>query len=178
MRLSEGKLVNADKRNTSVVFALIVSMTFGVVVLLWLENWLVPEKQDFSGSTLLMANQGLRVASVEVSYVPPPANEEAVAAVRAGFRSNDTICWVPAEGDTAPLEARGPHVRLVVLGSAADVTLDDNQKMTLLAALGTLSQLNGDEAVPVRLAATSDWRSPQADDLRRFLERKGFIADN
>lgn len=177
--------MTADKRNSSVVLALILSMTIGVVVLLGLESQLVPARHDFSGSTLLMAREGLYVQQVEISYLPAPLDDRALAAARQRFDPRDTICWILTDGSAAHLETAGPHVQLVVLGTDQP-TLDDPQKQTLLTALGSMSQLRGVDLVPVRLAADSDPQrnpalSPQAleqlVDLRDFLKRKGIIAD-
>jgi hypothetical protein len=171
----------ADKRNASVVFTLIGALTVGLAVLLWLESRLVPKRPNWQASTLLMAEQGLRVRDVEITYVPPPADENAVRALRAQVDPADSLCWISPDGDLAPFEVRGPHVRVVVLGSDRQ-KLDDKQKLTLLNALGTLSQQSGHELVPVQLSPESDTQADpnlpeQARDLRSFLVLKGFIPD-
>jgi len=177
--------MTADKRNSSVVFALILSMTVGVVVLLVLESHLVPARQDFGGSTLLMAQEGLYVQQVEISYVAAPITEELLSATRQRIDPRDTICWILPDGSAAHLETAGPVVQMVGLGTPDDA-LDDLQKQTLLAALGSMSQLRGVDLVPVQLAADSDpKRNPplppqaleQLVDLCDFLKRKGIIAD-
>lgn len=172
----------ADRRNASVVFALIASMTIGLVVLLWLESQLVPKRLSWAYSTLLAAREGIQIASVEISYVPVtgPVDENALNAIRGDFEPDDSICWILPDGRVAPLEWSGPRVRMVVIGSSDETELSDQQKLTLLGALATLSQEAGVALVPVRLTADSDYaRNPglplQTKALREFLEHKGII---
>jgi hypothetical protein len=161
-----------DRRNTSVVITLVTSMTVGVLVLLGLESWLFPEAPRWRGNISLAAERGSRV-EVEVSYADSWAD-----VAPAVFESGDSICVVDADGQVH-WEGRGPSVRLVVLGSNGagspehpGAALNEEQKKALLATLGKLSQDNRLELVPVRY--NSDL-SPQADDLREFLVRKGII---
>jgi len=170
--------MKADRRNTSVVLALVASMTLGVITLLFLEGRLVPRKQDWRGNTLLMAERGLRFEQVEVAYASSWDDLPALGVDGAG---DESICLIDADG-TPQWEPRGPYVRLVVVGADAADGLLAEQKATLLGVLGSISQASGREVVPVRLAATMDpltplGAAPQARDLREFLERKGIIAD-
>ena len=81
---SEGRLMAGDKRSTSVVIALVICVTLGAVVLRALELRLVPGKPNFQGSTLLMAEQPMRVQDVEIAYVS--ANGAALALDAEGLR--------------------------------------------------------------------------------------------
>ena len=162
-----------DKRSTSVVIALVICVTLGAVVLRALELRLVPGKPNFQGSTLLMAEQPMRVQDVEIAYVS--ANGAALALDAEGPES---VCVIDADGSPR-WEQRGPRVRLVVVGTDSE-TLGQEQKATLMGALGTLSAASGQEVVPVRLALDSDvlrvsGLPAQATDLRNYLERKGII---
>jgi hypothetical protein len=164
-----------DKRSTSVVIALVICVTLGAVVLRALELQLVPAKPKWEGSTLLMAEQPMRVEDVEIAYVSAPAGGAALPVDAAG---QESICVIDSDG-SARWEQRGPRVRLVVVGTDS-VTLGEEQKAKLMGALGTLSAASGQEVVPVRLAPDSDVHRvsdlpPQATDLRNYLERKGII---
>jgi hypothetical protein len=172
---SEGRLMTAGKRNTSVVAALIISMTAGAAVLRGLELRLVPGKPNFKGSTLLMAEQGMRVREVEVSYVP---RWEDLPTAGIDPEGDDSVCVVDSDG-RAHWAQRGPRIQLVVIGTDNE-TLASVQRRALLGALGTLNQASGVDLVPVHLAAGSDVRvnpdlPAQARDLRALLERKGII---
>jgi hypothetical protein len=164
-----------DKRSTSVVIALVVCVTLGAVVLRALELRLVPGKPNFEGSTLLMAEQPMRVQDVEIAYVSAPASGAALALDAEG---QESVCVIDSDGSPR-WEQRGPRVRLVVVGTDSE-TLGQEQKATLMRALGTLSAASGQEVVPVRLALDSDvlrvsGLPAQATDLRNYLERKGII---
>ena len=161
----------ADRRNTFVVTALVVSMTAGAQALLWLE----PGTPHWKGETLLMAERGMRVERVEVGYAAASAD---AAALGWFSDDNDSILLIHPDGEVA-WEPRGPRVRLVVIGSDAN-RLGKEQQETLLWALGNMSRASGLELVPVQLAANSDTRQnpdlpPQAADLRELLVRKGII---
>jgi hypothetical protein len=167
--------MKGDKRNTSVVVALIASMTFGAVALLALEKRLVPGKPSFRGSTLLMAEREMRVREVEVNYA---RTADDVPALSVDLEGSDSVCVIDTAGEPHWQQA-GPRIQLVLIGTDGD-TLGDAQKRTLLGALGTLNQASGMELVPVRLTAGSDDRvtadlPAQARDLRLLLERKGII---
>lgn len=152
--------MSADKRNTSVVIALIASMTVGAVVLRALE----PGKLNFEGSALLMAERGTRVEEVQIEYVAPgdEGRSPAVGADESLWRI-DTDGAVYAE----PLQSR---VRLVVKGDPGANGPGKEQKKTIISVLGSISQASNVDVVPVRLLADS-----QAGELRELLERKGII---
>jgi hypothetical protein len=175
LHASEGRLMTAGTRNTSVVVTLITSMTLGAAALRGLELRLVPGKPSFKGSTLLMAERGMRVAEVEVHYAP---SWDAVPGLGIDPEGSDSVCLIDTDGSTQWAQ-RGPHVQLVVIGTDGR-TLGEPQKRGLLGALGTLNHASGRDLVPVRLAAGSDEQftpglPPQAKDLRALLERKGIL---
>jgi len=161
--------MTADRRNTLVVAALILSMTLGARVLTWLE----PYRPRWEGPVALTAERALPVQEVEISYAGTPGEVEAL-----DFDLRDSICWVNADG-AVEWRPAGPRVQLIVLGSEGAV-LSDAQKRAVLATIGSLSQASGVELVNVRLApglqpGRDGARSPQADDLCRLLVRKGII---
>jgi len=148
-------------------------MTAGATVLLGLESKLVPKRPNWTGSTLLMAEHGARVESVEITYITSPDEVG-----RASLGVEESLCLIEPDGTTRwePLRAR---VRVVVIGSDGE-HLTAEQKRALLGVLGSISQASGVELVPVRLADSSDVRQqpglpPQAADLCALLERKGII---
>jgi hypothetical protein len=163
----------ADKRNTSVVVALIVSMTVGAQVLLWLESWMAPERLHWEGQTLLTAASATPVSEVELFLTAAPVDVQAVGNEYAPdsicvIESADRVRWIP----------RGTVVRLIVVADGPDV-LSDGLKAMLLRVLDNMHQA-GPHAVPVALAPECDPRldselPPTAHDLRALLVRKGFI---
>ncbi len=160
----------ADKRNTSVVIALVVSMTVGAQILFWLE----PGKPHWEAATLLQAELARPVQEVIVTYAA--TLEEADLLV---LDPDDSVCWIYPEGGYSP-DLRGPRVWLVVIGSDAE-QLGQAQQETLLWALGSLNAPGAVEALPVHLDAGSDpGETPglpaQAANLRELLERKGIIG--
>jgi len=167
--------MSSGGRNTSVVAALIVSMSAGAVVLRGLEKRLVPGKPHFKGSTLLMAERSLRVAEVEVNYVPPGQDPEVLG---IDSESGDSICLITADGPPEWVQG-GALVRVVVLGTDDEGAWSARRRV-LLGTLGTLNQASGRDLVPVRLASGSDVHltpdlPAQAADLRALLELKGII---
>jgi len=162
--------MTADKRNTSIVVALILSMTVGAQVLLWLE----PGTPRWQGDVSLIAERAIPIQEVEVVYVRPDMSDDAVLVPDDGR----SLCVVSAEGQPA-WSAGDPRVRLAVVGSEAD-RLSNEQKRTLLWALQNMSRASGRDLVPVRLAVDSDVRHNealpvQAADLCDFLLRKQII---
>ncbi len=160
--------MTAEKRNGAVVVTLILSMTIGARLLLWLEPQ-VPR----GGPTdiRLTAERSTPVQEVEIMYAASPAEAKTLD------QAPDSYCVIDPAGNLANTETRGPRWRLVVVGSGAD-KLGDRQKYQLLATLGSL--VNRAEPVPVRLAPESDpQRRPDAPapttDLRELLVRKKFI---
>lgn len=166
--------MTADRRNTSVVIALILSMTLGLSLLLGLEGWIGAKRPNWSGDTMLAAERGGPV-QVEVCYA---ASAEEAAGLAA--ESSQSLLIIDPRGEPRVERWRvGALVRVVLVGSDAP-ELSDAQKRMLLAALGAFSQDSGVDVVPVRLAPDSDPERnpelpPQAGDLRRLLVRKGII---
>lgn len=165
--------MTADKRNAAVVIALILSMTLGARLLLWMEPSPPPQWQ---ADPSLMAQRGGAVREVEITYADSGDGFEGL--IRDLATTDDSICVIDALGGTE-WEPRGPRVRLLVLGSNAP-RLGEAQKRTLLAALGTFSHEAGDDSVRFRLSTSSDPQqtpglSAQATDLRELLVRKQII---
>lgn len=168
--------MTADKRNATVVIALVLSMTVGAQILLCFESWIGARPTRWEGDTLLSAKRGNPVQNVEISYV---ASLEDLDALELEAASPDSICVIGPAGEVDIWRPAGPRVRLIVIGSAGR-TLPDQQKLTLLATLGSLSEASGVDLVRVQLATGSDARrSPglplQAHDLRDLLARKKII---
>jgi hypothetical protein len=158
-----------EKRNAYVVLSLIAAMTVGVAGLRSLELLLVPRSPDKSANTMLMASSG-RPVDVIVSYA---RSEDEIGSVAA--EPDESICLLyPDQGRPLGWEERGPRVRLVVVGSDGD-QLNHDQKERLLGALASIN-----DSVAVRFATDSGEEKSgslpaQAEDLRKFLVRKGFI---
>lgn len=158
-----------EKRNAYVVLSLIASMTVGVAALRSLEVLLVPPRPDTDENTLLMAASGRPVDVV----VTCARSEDDINSMAAD--ADESICVVYADpARSLGWEERGPRVRLVVLGPDSDA-LGDVQKERLLTALASIS-----DSVAVRFGVEpgpeSNGSLPlQAEDLRKFLVRKGFI---
>ncbi|MCK4340770.1 MAG: hypothetical protein KAY37_03495 [Phycisphaerae bacterium] len=156
----------ADKRNTAVVVALILSLTVGARLLLWLE----PGGRYWDGKTLLMAERGTPVQEVEIAYASLEEAEETI-----NQQGPDSVCALYPNGK---LKRRlgGPRWQLIVVGSEAD-TLGKGQKEKLLAVLGSLNHASSQDLIRVRLAPGLQERvlPPQAADLRELLARKELI---
>ena len=162
--------MNGEARNTQVVVCLILAMTIGAGILLWLEP-----KPTIPGAgmvrvtpaTPLMATGGIPVEEVTIRYALP----------RDG-RAESADCAILPDGSCL-WRADSPRVHLVVYGSQSD-KLSAAQKKSLLAALGSMTLGRGGKLVQVRLDADSDVRRepglpPQARDLCELLLRKGMI---
>ena len=163
-----------ERRNASVVGGLIAAMTVGAALLLCFESWLFPKAPQWPDNIALTAERELQIDEVEVSFA---ASEAALA---ASLDSDDSLCEIDL-GGVARWEPRGPRVRLAVIGADGD-TLNDAQKRKLLDVLGSFSQVGGGSraAVPVHVAPECDNRLGRdvpkpADDLCKFLLRKGFV---
>lgn len=153
-----------DTRNTKVVVWLVVSMTAGAALLLWLE----PPKQNWASGALLMAEREGPLKSVRIEYLP--AGQAIDAAKYDCLIFADGRCkWQPQSAD----------IRLALLGSKAS-QLEEAQARTLLEVLGGLNQFRRLDLRNVRLDPASDARlNPklpvQAEDLRNLLAKKGLI---
>lgn len=168
--------MTSDRRNTYVVFALILSMAVGARVLMSLESWSGVKPPVWQGDPLLVAQQGASALDIEIAYVATRADVDALD-FREGGR--DSLCVIGSSGKVDVWIPRGPHVWVVLIGSERD-TLPKKQKRTLLAALSHLSQEPNVERVRFRLAPGSDARrSPelpaQVHDLCGLLAQKGII---
>jgi len=154
----------SDARNAKVLAALVLSMTLGAAVLLWLEG----PPPRWAPQTLLLAETQLRITDATIEYVPPG---EVVAL--------DGYDGVITPGDGSRWEPQSGHVRIAVVGSPGD-RLDESQALNLLKILGTLNRRDGLEFARVRLDPNSDPRQrpdlpAQARELSDLLVRKGII---
>lgn len=158
--------MSADKRNTAVVVALVLSLTVGARLLLWLE----PGSPQWEGDTLLMAQRGGAVQQIDVHFAD---DRDALAEMYIDERDSLCVVYPNEEPKWWP---GGPQVHLVVVGDH-DQQLSQQQMAWVLGALGSLIQDSGQDLLPVRLAdsATGPGLPPQAADLRSLLERKGII---
>lgn len=157
--------MKADNRNTTVVVCLVLAMTAGARILLWLE----PGSSENTAAAPLTAADGTPVEDVVISLALPGDIDQG---------ATDCLVWPDGKCEW---QARGTHVRMVVVGSAErDSALPEAQKRNLLAALGSMTQARGWALVPVRLDSASDVRcnstlSQQAADLYALLADKGII---
>ena len=163
--------MTAGTRNAAVVFTLILSMTVGARLLIWLEPW--PEKPPGHALALLMAERATPVQDVEILYAASAAEAQALN------QAPDSFCAIDPAGNPELCERRGPRIRLVMIGTGAD-KLADCQKLELLSTLCNLQKDNGLDLSRVRLAPESDVQRvrdlpPAAGDLRQFLVNKGII---
>jgi hypothetical protein len=134
--------VSADARNTKVVAVLIAVLTIGAQLLLLLE----PAAPGWSRASLLMAERATPIQDVVIEYAP--------ADRRLDPRQFDCLIAPDGRCDWRP---RGPHVRLVVIGSAGE-QLPEPQARKLLSVLGSLHETRGLDLRRVRLDAGSDPR--------------------
>jgi hypothetical protein len=155
---SEGKLVNTNTRNARVVACLILAMTAGARMLLWLEP--APAAAD---QLLLAAVSGVPVEDVLIEYAQP------------GELPPPGACLIQPDGGCDPGRL-GPRVHVVVVGSGQG-PLPQEQKQTLLAVLRTMawsrSGTTGAEAPAIHLHPGSD--AAQARELSEMLVAKRFI---
>jgi hypothetical protein len=164
--------MTADKRNASIIIALVLAMTAGAQVLLSFESWIGARPTHWEGDVRLSAERGNPVQHVEISYV---ASRDDVDALTLDER--DSICVIGPSGAVEIWQPAGPRVRLIVIGSDAE-RLADQQKLTILATLGSLSEASGVDLVGVQFAAgTRDAAElpAQAQDLRDLLVKKQII---
>ena len=164
--MSEGRPVSSDARNTRVVVCLILAMTAGARVLLWLE----PRPSYANAMRPLTAVDGQPIQSVQIEYVAADALPPASAGV---IVLPDGRChW----------DQLGPHVHVAVIGSS-EAYLPMRQKAALLSLLQGISWgrgAGGQNVVPVRLSEQSDPRlvptlPPAAHDLYQMLAAKQLL---
>lgn len=161
-----------DRRNTVVVVALILSLTIGVRVLLWLE----PGKPHWNVDPLLAAERPTPTQIQDVTVIYAATADD--AATLLADRQADGACLVWADAQPEWYSG-GPHVQVIVVGSETN-SLSLQQQKDLLATLGSLSQASGRTSVPVQLAPWSDARQTPglpkpAEDLCNLLVRKKLI---
>ena len=156
-----------DTRSTRVTIYLILSMTLGAALLMWLE---VPTR-GWAAGTYLMAERGGSIEAVTLTFVP-----EDQPVLRGEYD-----CVVRPEG--APIwDPRGDdvrHVRVAILASPED-RLTDSQAGDLMRILGSMKQQRGLDLSRVKLHPDSDDRyrpelPRQAYELRDLLVRKGIL---
>ena len=162
----------ADRRNTAVVIALILSLTVGVRILTWFE----PAEVQWGSAPALMAERSARIDAIDIVYVE--SGEEADYLVQT-LPDTTSLCVVYPDRQPEYWVA-GSQWELIVVGSGAE-QLSKQQQEWLLAALGGLVRPVGLAQVRVELAPDSDIAinpalPPQAQDLRDLLERKRIIA--
>ncbi len=163
----------SEKRNATVVIALILSMTVGAQVLLCAESWIGAAHTHWQGEALLSAERGGTAREVVVSLKPLAA----LSSIELG--ADDSVCLIDPAGEPEWHPA-GPRVQVILLGLPDTPELSDQQQRTLLATIATLSQLSGTHLLPVRLADGNDPRvnsalPAQYHDLLALLVRKDII---
>jgi hypothetical protein len=157
--------VNTNIRNARVVICLILAMTAGARILLWLE----PAPAITEPLTSLTAVGGEPIEDVLIEYAPP------------GEPLDDSACLIWPDGHRDG-EQLGPRVRLVVVGTEKDA-LPEQQKHSLLTALGSIAWCQSAreaEAPIIHLDRSSDPRvtkvlRTQARELYDMLVAKRFI---
>jgi len=157
--------MNGDTRNTKVVVCLIVAMTVGAAMLLWLE----PNVATPALTNPLAAVGGTPIEDVVIQYAPADQTPGPSAA-----------CVIPPDGTPEWHPASGPQLTLVVVGSEPASALREEQKKTLLSVLGGLAHGASGQAVRVRLHPESDTRvnrdlPRQAEDMLELLVEKRWI---
>lgn len=155
-----------DTRNTRVVVLLMLSMTFGAALLMWLET----PRLGWSESTFLMAETGSRVDEVTVFYVPPsqPVGRGEFDCV---ILPDQEPLWDPRPGFVG-------RARVAVIGTGAS-ELSAFQQQQLLNVLGSMRQQRGLPIDRVQLHPSADPRRhddlpDEAVSLADLLARKGI----
>lgn len=152
-----------DVRNTKVVAALILTMTVGAAILLWLEP-----AAGVRNDRLLMAARAGNFERGLIEFATPSDMFD-LASVDCLIDAGGTSHWQPS----------GQLVRVIVR-CEPNARLTDAQKRALLDVLGYMHRDGGLEGGRVQLASDSDPEMhanlpPAAKDLRSFLDLKGFI---
>ena len=153
-----------DKRNTQVIACVIAAMTLGAALLLWLE----PPSVGWSTSTLLMAESVPSIEEVRIEFVEPLTREH--------LETYDCLILPDGQCDWQP---RNSAIRLAVVGLPGQ-DLSEQQKLTLLAVFGSMTQRHGLDIKCVWLDPASDARLyPElpagARTLVDLLVRKSII---
>jgi hypothetical protein len=172
--MSEGWLLQPDKRNAAVVAALVASITVGVVTLLALEPQPPAWEAANLGLTAVARIEGApshRAESVRISYVPDQA-----AAAQLPVAGDETVIYI-ASGEVQPSKPieRGSRYRFVVCCAPSE--LDDATRAEVVSWLGWLNQGRRPDLVPVQLADDYPVATPAAGQLRDFLRSKGLLRE-
>ncbi|MGD8452757.1 MAG: hypothetical protein PVJ57_13135 [Phycisphaerae bacterium] len=162
---SEGQLMHGDTRNSKVVVCLILAMTIGAGILLWLE----PKPDAGMLAAPMMAAGDSSLKDVVVAYVPPG---EVV-----GQGAN---CVILPDGRGEFWRPAGACLRVAVVGSAKTDALPEAQQQALLSLLSGLTRPDGGEAVHIRLdpptVTDESVELPPVRELRDLLVRKGMLG--
>lgn len=161
--------MNTDIRNSKVVASLIVAMTAGAGLLLWME----PTPASANPPAALTALEGSIVENVTIQFaMPGEVDRPAIDVV------------LKPDGTVEAAQPAGTELRLVVVGadSPKELNLPQEQQRTLLTTLMRVAETQRGREVRVHLDPTSDAKlvpqlPPQAHDLRRLLALKGLIED-
>lgn len=162
--------MTAEKRNTAVVVFLILSLTVGAKVLLWL----LPQPHQYAAPPLLMAETAAPLEEIEIDYVADLPEAEAVV---ESLGAVDGCCLVYPD-QTPELRRVGPRMRVLVIAPGGK-GLGDWQKKTLFRVLGSLNSASGQNLVPMRLGVTlagGDDLAPAARELCDLLVAKQIIV--
>jgi hypothetical protein len=154
--------VNTNTRNARVVICLILAMTAGARILLWLE----PTPIISARATPLTAQAGVPIEEILIEYVQP------------GDGVVGPACLIMPDGNCS-FEQGGSSVRLVVMGTEQG-SLPEEQKQSLLGILYSIACGRGSRTPAIHLDANSDARvSPgvpaQARELCDMLVAKRFL---
>lgn len=157
-----------DSRNTRVTVCLVLSMTLGAAVLMWLQPSAVGWPRD---ALPMMAERGGVVEAVTIEWITPEilaADYATDCVIRPGSELAD---WHPRSG------LRELRISLV---QARDGRLDPAQAQTLLRVLGTMRYARELDLRSVSLHPDSDptrrrGLTRDAHELRDLLTRKGIL---
>jgi hypothetical protein len=157
--------VDSNTRNARVVICLILAMTAGARILLWLE----PAPTSTERFAQLAAMGGARIDDVLIAYAPP------------GEPLEGATCLIWPDG-RREYDQLGPNIRLVVVGKEGG-PLPEEQKQALLGVLGSIAwgrAARGTETPSIHVDRNSDARlnpslGGQARELYDMLVAKRFI---
>lgn len=157
--------MHGETRNSKVVVCLILAMTIGAGILLWLE----PDPGTAVLTAGMIATGDSPLTDVIVSYAPPGE------VVGAGAN-----CVILPDGRGEIWRPADACLRVALIGSDTTEALPEVQQEALLSLLDGLRRLDGDDAVRIRLDPPStaqedaEW-PPPARELRDLLLRKGML---